>query len=976
MPAADVATIAPNHAFAQALAAGLWAEAGEDPAALARMLVLLPTRRATRVVATALLQASNGKAAVLPRLATLGDIDEDLAFGFADASDDLALPPSLPARARLAFLTRFLHPLQERLKPGTPLPETMRLARSLADVFDEMQLYRIDRRTLDQAVPDNLAIHWQKVFAFLQVATRFWPEDLARRGLIDPVERRVLLLDSLSERWAREQPRQRIIAAGSTGTQPPTARLLATIARLPGGTVLLPGFDPQMDEALIEAVAAEPSHPQHAMLDLVRQLGLKPDDVRNWPHGTPASAPARSAAVALAMLPGPLTQRWRDRRPPAEAWSGVSMIEAATPSEEAATIALAIRHQLETPGRTVALVTPDRALARRVSSAVARFGVVVDDSAGEPLRLSSPGTFLMLLAECVVHAFAPVPLLALLKHPLTGLGLDRPSLVRAVRRLDIHVLRGARPAPGLAGLRQAVPEKEQAWLLPLIDRLDATLQPFCAALSASTACAPRQQLAAHLDAAEALATTPDSAGALRLWAGEAGRTAAAAMVELDTAWAELPDTDCADYAALFAQGIDEDVVRRPYGSHARVFLWGALEARLQQADCMILAGLNDDIWPPATAPDPWLNAGLRTVLGLPPVQRRTGQSAHDLVQALGAPQVLLTRARRDAAGPKIPSRLWLRLAAIAGDALTPAEPYRAWAAALDSAKKPVPAARPRPAPPAAVRPRTISVTQIESLVRDPFAYYARHLMDLEVLEPLDAEPSVAQRGIDIHQALEHFYGLPKAERTRDRLLEIFKQDLAAHLERPGVAALWWPHLENTARWLVDHQAAWFQTWQVRVAEAKGRLERSGIVVTGRADRIDMDWQGKLAIIDYKLGTAPEAKEVRAGYSPQLPLLALIAKAGGFTAIGARDVAAVRYWSLARNDGEFGKAVDPCAGDKHPPLDTLMRQASGRLDRVIGHYLLSDAPFVAKPNPALVIKATDYDLLARLDEWFGREAPDG
>lgn len=971
MARCDIATVPAHIHFADALATGLIAEADDDPAALARMLVLLPTRRAVRAVGDALLRASGGKALLLPRLATLGDIDEDLAFGFAASADVLDLPPAMAPRQRLAVLTRLTQAVQAR-RGGhqAGLADSMRLARALAHVLDEFQLYRLDSSRLEQVVPDNLADHWRQVLDVLRIATAYWPRELAERGLIDPVERRVLLLESLSQRWTQSPPQTRIVAAGSTGTQPPTAHLLACIARLPNGTVLLPGFDPAMDDELIEAVGATPSHPQHAMLEWVRHAGLAPGDVRLWPHGHEAGSPVRAAAVSRAMLPGRLTGRWRDDRPDPAVWQGLSLLEARTAAEEALAIALAVRETLETPGRTAAVVTPDRALARRVNAALLRFGVTVDDSAGQPLAATLPGSFLALIAETAQQNLAPVPLLALLKHPLAGLGLAPDRLAPLVQRLDIKVLRGSRPAPGIAGLRRAIARERDA-LGGLLDALERMFAPLIAALAGSDAAA---MLAAHLDAAEQLATTDREHGALRLWAHDSGRTAAQAMRETQAAWAELPPVAPGDYADLFAEAVAADVVRRPFGNHARVFLWGALEARLQHADVMILAGLNEGVWPAASTPDPWLNAGLRGTLGLAPLDRRIGQSAHDLVQALGAPRVILTRAMRDMEGPKVASRLWLRLVAASQGGIARCDTYLDWARALDACDRPRPAARPRPAPPVDARPRTISVTQIETLIRDPYAYYARHVLGLQALEPVDAPPSTLERGTAMHLALERYFDPVNARQAtgREALLASMRAAFAQMMERPAIAALWWPHLERNADWLLETAADWFKAWRVAAVERSGRLVVEGVTITGKADRIDRNDAGQLAIVDYKTGGPPEAKQVMAGYLPQLPLLALIARAGGFADLPAAGVAELRYWSLGRNAGDFGKVGAPVSRES---LDDLLERTRLRAQLAVRHYLLGKGAFVAKPNPERDKTRTDYDQLARLGEWLGREAPD-
>ena len=197
-------------------------------------------------------------------------------------------------------------------------------------------------------------------------------------------------------------------------------------------------------------------------------------------------------------------------------------------------------------------------------------------------------------------------------------------------------------------------------------------------------------------------------------------------------------------------------MRPPYGGHPRIFIWGLLEARLQQADLMVLGGLNEGVWPALPAPDPWLAPKIRANLGMPGLEFRTGLAAHDFASALGAPNVLITRARRDSRSPTIASRFWLRLRAMTGGLArdTAARTARA-------RRSTIPACSSRPAGRArrrrtALRPRKISVTAVDRLKADPFAFYAQAMLGLRTLDPVDADHSAAWKGTAVHEVLEQW----------------------------------------------------------------------------------------------------------------------------------------------------------------------------------------------------------------------------
>jgi ATP-dependent helicase/nuclease subunit B len=580
--------------------------------------------------------------------------------------------------------------------------------------------------------------------------------------------------------------------------------------------------------------------------------------------------------------------------------------------------------------------------------------------------------FLRLALTALAEALAPVPLLALLKHPLTTCGMAPENFRALTRRLEHAVLRGPRPAPGLPGLAAAVRGLDAA-LGGFVAALGRALAPLAAALAA------RQTglvdlAAAHVAAAEALAESDTEAGAARLWREPAGEAAAQTMNELLDAAADAPPLDGGDYPALFEALLSGRVVRPPYGRHPRLFIWGLLEARLQRADRIVLGGLNEGVWPPASDSDPWLSRPMRATFGLPPPERRVGAAAHDFAQAFGAPDVVLTRAARVEGAPTVPSRWLLRLDTVLraaghdGALLHDAEPL-AWQARLDAAAR-IPPHPPEPRPPVAARPRALSVTQIETWRRDPYAIYARHVLRLKALEPLDADPGAADRGNFIHQALDRFlreFPLALPEDGVARLLAFGRESFGAALDRPGVAAFWWPRFERIAEWYVAREAARRGSARTLASECRGRLTLSGPAgrfdLTAIADRIDRLDGGALAIVDYKTGTLPKVSDVALGYAPQLALEAAIAEAGGFTGIPAAPVASLSHWQLSGGDPPGSERdIDP------DELRARIDEARAGLEALIARFDDIATPYRSVPRPDAAPRYSDYDHLARVKEW--------
>ncbi len=971
-------TIASDLPFLDALVAGLRAESGDDPLALARITILLPTRRAARALGEAFLRASAGRALLLPRLVPVGDVDaEELAFGSDDgaAPSGVDIPPAVPELQRQLALTRLVL-AWGRARGSGPLTagQAAPLALALSRFLDEVETEGSDVAHLAGLVPAELAQHWQQVLEFLAILTEHWPRHLAELGGIDPATRRNLVLRAQAEAWRSHPPATRIIAAGMTGGVAAVAELMAVVARLPQGAVVLPGLDRGIEDW--DAVAGDPAHPQHLLALLLKRLEADAALVADWPAPGLAHGPSgRRRLVAEALRPAVESHRWRELAGIDQAaLQGLMRLDCAGPQEEAAAIALLLRQALETPEKTAALVTPDRGLARRVAAELKRWEIEIDDSAGAALDKTPPGLFLRLVLDLAAEDLAPLPLLAALKHPLAAAGRAPEDCRALVRRLEIAALRGPRPAPGLAGLAAVLPREHD--LVALAATLEAALAPLLQALAAEEV-GLAALLRAHIAAAEALAASEAESGAERLWRAEAGEAAAEFVAELLAGADRLPPIAGRDYPALFAALIARPVVRPRYGRHPRLAIWGLLEARLQQADLVVLGGLNEGVWPPETESDPWLSRPMRRDFGLPPPERRIGAAAHDFVQALGAREAVMTRASRVEGAPTVPSRWLLRLdtvmaaAGLAWQPLPSGGPL-AWQALLDRPERRIVLPPPAPRPPLAARPRALSVTQVETWMRDPYAIYARKILRLSALEPIDADPGAAERGEAIHAALDGFLRRHPAALPEDAEAQLLALGAAAFgtaLERPGVRAFWWPRFERIARWFIAGERERRRHLALIGSELAGRLELSApagsFTLTAKADRIDRRREGGLVLVDYKTGAVPKTEEVALGFSPQLPLEAAIAENGGFAGLAAEFVTGLEYWRLTGGD-PAGEPVMPAKNAED--LRRLIDDALQGLAQLIAGFDNPDTPYRAVPRPDRAPRYSDYAHLARIKEW--------
>jgi ATP-dependent helicase/nuclease subunit B len=985
----------------------------EDALALAAATLYLPTRRSIRAVREVFLDKLGQDAALLPRLLPLGEVDEDdTAF-----ISDLLLPDAVGALERQVGLTRLilawsgtmrraLLPMEGEddplLIPSSP-GDAAGLAADLARFVDGMQIDGVPFEALKALTVEHAGRYdryWDLTLRFLEIATEAWPRHLAERNLLDPIERRNLLLGREAKRVREGEEGGPVIVAGSTGSVPATRELIQAVAASSSGAIVLPGLDLDLDAAGWAAISERegtPGHPQASLKTLLAALGVDRRDVEIL-GSCPQPLRDRAALVSDAMRPAATTDLWtRPDRPSAgrsqAAFAGVTLVEAAGECEEAMCIALVLREAIEEPGRKAALVTPDRGLAARVVAELARWGIAADDSAGRPLPGTPPGIFARLVLDVALTDFQPVAVLALLKHPFAALGLSRVEVRRATEALEVGALRGPCPPAGIAGLRKALgvgratlarghapasrrrlSDGEWTAAEVLLDRLEGALGAFAGFWRQGQDRAASDILAAHRDAVEKVAE-----GGSELYAQEAGLALLSFFEDL----AEIRPDDLAlppaEYPALFAALAAGRTVRGGEPKHPRIAIYGLLEARLLSLDRLVLGGLDEGTWPGDVKADPWLNRPMRAAVGLSPPEKRIGLSAHDFAQALGADEVVITRAHKRGGSPTVPSRWLQRLNACLGEAYDAAlergAAYRSLAHALDAPAGPVhAAAAPRPCPPLDLRPTRLSVTRIEDLVRDPYSVYARAILRLEPLDPIALSPGAADRGTIIHEAVRRFAdlcaeGVP--EDAEQRLLAIGDELFAELEDFPDVQAFWRPRFAEIATFLAAWEGARRPAVAMVMTEAPGRIAWTTaagrtFTLTAQADRLEVGRDGLVRALDFKTGRAPTPKQIEAGISPQLALEAAMLLEAGFPEIAAGDLADPVIVHLS---GGRGGCKEEAIRFKDAGAGEVASRALSRLKDLIDRFEDQATPYASLLHPMFKGRRYgDYDHLARVREW--------
>ncbi len=966
-PGPRLFALPPGADFPLLLMRGLRARlADAPPEAMARIRLYVNTQRMRRRITELFVADGPG---FLPQIRLVSDLSIESALA--------GLPPAIPELRRRLELSQLISRLldaQPSLAPRTALYD---LADSLAALLDEMQGEGVTPDRIAGLDVSNHSAHWRRTQEFMRIVDVFFSAD----GRGDPQARLRRTVEWLAERWAENPPQDPVIVAGSTGSRGTTLMLMEAIARLPQGALILPGFDfdqpPAVWAGMSDALTAE-DHPQFRYRRIMDRLGTNPADVQPWVE-TPPPNPARNQLVSLSLRPAPVTDQWltegKALGPLAAATRDMTLIEAHSPRDEALAIALVLRKAAE-DGRGAALISPDRNLTRQVTAALDRWAILPDDSAGRPLALSAPGRLLRHIAALFGRKLTSEVLLILLKHPLTATGADRGTHLRLTRDLELKLRKYGPPFPDAAMLADwaaSRPDAEVAlpwatWIGTVLSGVEAV----------GTRALP-DHLTHHIGIAEALAQGPNGQGTGALWLEKPGIAALAAVSELQAEAAHGGMLSPHDYRALFDAILNRGEVRDDVQTHPHIMIWGTLEARVQGADLVILGGLNDGTWPQMPPPDPWLNRKMRQDAGLLLPERRIGLSAHDYQLAIAAPEVILSRSLRSSEAESVPSRWLNRLMNLLGGLPDQGGPealhqMRArgqhWinlATALETPTEPqAPAPRPAPRPPVATRPHELPVTGIRTLIRDPYAIYARYILRLKKLDPLKQSPDARLRGSLLHAILERFVKerpVETPDQARARLLTIAEDIMARDAPWPAARALWRARMARAADFFLANDGA--EGGVPEVIETKGEIALTGLdfTLTAKPDRIDSLPDGRLHIIDYKTGTPPTAKQ-QAQFDNQLLLQAAMAERGAFRDLGPREVAKISYVGLGSTPKVEETAI----------TETITGKVWEDLHRLIRRYMTAEQGYAARRAVFEDRYPGDYDHLARYGEWDMTQTP--
>lgn len=1002
----------------------------DNPLLLSTVTIFVPNRRAARALSTAFISAFKEEALLLPNIKTLGDVgDED--FGISPDASHFGQPGEeikpLERTLQLSNLieywvnameaeTKRIYDDEEIMIPSSKA-DAILLAQDLSVLLSQITQEEINWSDIQNIVPENHAEWWKLTIAFLNIIMEAWPEHLKAKGLLDPADRASKLLDLRTEFYASARNKGPVIIAGSTGSVASTRRLLSAVAQLENGAVILPGLDKSVSnpewqvltDAKSSEIAALETHPQFGLAQLLKSLGIERDNVKQIGETSKDGRYCQSL-LGLAMTPSDFTADWINQTnklaPEAiqTSLTKLTLIEAGNERQEALAIAIAMRETLIDKNKTAALITPDRNLARRVSMELHRFNIIVDDTGGTPLKNSDAALFLRQIANICFTPFQNSALAALLKNPICLVGYSYATAQKAARHFELVALRGviSKPEPSqfatfvqtrktqiseakyISSPIKRITEEDWQVLIEYCERIDKIFVPLVELSKQDEEASLHKFFVEIANTAEGLSANEE--GHSQILNGEGARELKHLFEDVLSIEVNLFEVKPQDFPSVF-DAILKSIVTRPRGNtHPRLHIYGPLEVRLLEHDRVILAGLNEGSWPQITRNDAFLNRAMRQELGMASPERRTGLSAHDFQQLIGKQDVFLSRSSRVDKSPTVASRWIQRLTALIGKEQTSilrnrGNRYLEYGEYLDkSDRSSNRVERPNPTPPVKARPTSLPVTDIETWIRDPYALYAKRILKLQPLDPLEREPDHLLKGTLYHAIMQDYVeGVDVSKSALERedyLKALADEHIAEQNLSTDISNIWKLRFYEIAACYIKWETAYHQ--EVKINETLCEIEGSVKLADGdfqlraRADRIDVSDDGSLHVIDYKTGNSPSVKQAQT-LSPQLALEGLIARLNGFATTGGNAVSNLTYMRLRRTL-EFN---DQSIANKDCSLDDIINNAETELLKLVKGYQFQEQGYLSRRVPFKDGDISgDYDHLSRTREWsFGEDEED-
>lgn len=708
------------------------------------------------------------------------------------------------------------------------------LSEYIANFIHKVELYQLDLNSILSVIDGDLALHQQDLFDVFKQFIIIWKQEnyITKAGFNN------LLIDKFSKNFAHK----RVIIAGVATGIPVIKKLLQAVALYQHGSIVLYGVDDNMMEN--EWLEVEAMNGQFNFKELFKLLKIDPGSIDYWCKDRKEKSPS---FLSNALKPSISTINWHKLAP--ENVNNLKYLKCNDQHHEAKVIVNLLENKVY---NKALVVVPDDKLMVKIISWLGLKNIDANIIRDYPLKQSKGAIWMSLCLDLLVQKCSIFSFLSLLKNPLVKIDKEIIEYIETLVR--------DRSFYGNSIFDLKLEDENFQNILAEIENFKDSFSIFNQSFA--------QLLSAHIAFASNIAKQP-------LWQEREGEELEKFLQILQNNSENLGFILAKDYPRILQHFLNSAYYRLENTDYS-ITIAKPIDARLHSADLVILSGLNENIWPETQVIDPFFNRSLQAKLGLPLLEQTIGEEAHNFFCFSQAKEVFFTRAEKISGSSTTPSRWLLRIETLAKK-LNINLIEKSHNSSLTIIENNLKNENDIAMVPVELRPKQLSVTQIEKLVFNPYYIYVDSILSLKKLLPIERKISALDFGLFIHKALELYNA--NSEKSLERLLNSGRQALSLlNLAQQQLQIVFWSRFVRIAQWFIANENQKNKIY----LEIKGRAKiGDNFILIARADRLEIATNNAVDVIDYKTGNLSTYKSIQTGRTLQLLLEGIIAARGGF-----------------------------------------------------------------------------------------------
>lgn len=829
-----------NEDFLLNFANGMLSKFGHLGPEIGKVTIILPTKRSCRKLAQTFFHISEKKACFLPRIYPLQDIELSYLLEQVFSCNITEDQPNL-----LEHLRKKIAPEMLEMSILQGLCGANGLANHLYSLFYEIQKHQLGN--IIEKIQHHYSDHLDQIIELLKFIIEALPQKLHKLGLIDKASYVNEISMILAITWEKYPPKYPVIIAGIDGETASDRALLKVVNEMRNGYVVLHNIDKSLPNAEWQEISHE--HPQYQLKSLIDLCRVGREEIYSW-HNI---VNVKHNDIFFSKS---FSRNFSNCAPPQD----LTIIETETPQQELQFITQLCVDKLICGNESVLIVTQNELLIEKLTYMLLAHNVIPDCSIGNSALKCDEMIFLQLIMRTIFEHFSPISLLALLKHDLCKIAQKE-----VVQQFEISHLRGINSYKNLQELIAATDE-EIKQILQLILEHSRKLEEIMSQKTTDFG----DILSTHLELAERLSANS-------LWQHERGVELRELLLELSRNAHHIGKIAPISYLAIMRDMLSKAKFRTSKTYNPRLIIITPKESQLLCADNVILADLNENSWPQKSSSNIFLNDILMQSLGFENSEIETGRNAAKFYNLLHNKNIYLTRSKTSKNIITTSSRWLLRIKLLLQKIAYHEQPaLNLSPEILDIIELPLTS----PTPPVEFRLKSLSVTQVEKLIRNPYDIYASKILRLYELEPINKDPENLDYGNLIHEAIHHFtlHYKPPTEPYKF-FMDFILQKGRDLFYKPAIRNVWLPKIEKIARWFIEYHLDNMSCKLLPETELQAKF--GDFTLKARLDRMEVREGNCVTILDYKTGKLPGKKDIADLVSIQLPLEALLAQKNGY-----------------------------------------------------------------------------------------------